>query len=47
MGWSESQDLLCIQDDGTVLFYNVFGEPQQSKTFTMGTVSNKRQTLHF
>lgn len=34
MGWSDSEELLCIQDDGVVLRYDLFGKFQHS--FTMG-----------
>ena len=25
ISWSSSEDLICIQDDGTVLIYDIFG----------------------
>ena len=25
ISWSASEDLICIQDDGTVLIYDIFG----------------------
>ena len=34
MGWSCVEDLVCVQDDGSVLIYDVFGSFK--KTFTMG-----------
>jgi vacuolar protein sorting-associated protein 16 len=34
MGWSDSEELLCIQDDGLVLIYNIFGQYQHK--FSMG-----------
>ncbi|XP_066993326.2 vacuolar protein sorting-associated protein 16 homolog isoform X1 [Anabrus simplex] len=34
LGWSASEDLLCIQDDGSVLIYDIFGTYQH--TFSMG-----------
>lgn len=34
MGWSESEDLVCVQDDGIVLIYTMFGEYQHK--FSMG-----------
>lgn len=34
MGWSESEDLLCVQEDGVVLIYNLFGQYQHK--FSMG-----------
>ena len=34
MGWSCVEDLVCVQDDGSVLVYDIFGSFK--KTFTMG-----------
>ncbi|CRK93076.1 CLUMA_CG006503, isoform A [Clunio marinus] len=34
LGWSDSEDLLCIQEDGVVLIYNIFGQYQHK--FSMG-----------
>ncbi|XP_074759768.1 vacuolar protein sorting-associated protein 16 homolog isoform X2 [Athene noctua] len=34
LGWTASEDLLCIQDDGTVLIYNLFCEFKRH--FSMG-----------
>lgn len=34
MGWSDAEDLLCVQDDGLVLMYNMFSQYQH--TFSMG-----------
>jgi len=34
MGWSSVEDLICVQDDGSVLIYDIFGTFQ--RTFTMG-----------
>ena len=36
MGWSSTEDLLCVQDDGNVLVYDVFGT--YMRTITMGQV---------
>lgn len=36
LGWSSTEDLLCIQDDGSVLIYDMFGSYQH--TFSMGQV---------
>jgi len=36
LGWSSTEDLLCIQDDGSVLIYDMFGTYQH--TFSMGQV---------
>jgi Vps16, N-terminal region len=38
MGWSNVEDLLCIQDDGTVLVYDLFGSFKRQ--FSMGQVTN-------
>ena len=37
VGWSRNEDLLCIQEDGAVLVYDMFGNYQY--TFNMGQVS--------
>ncbi|GAB0090509.1 Vacuolar protein sorting-associated protein 16 homolog [Sergentomyia squamirostris] len=34
MGWSECEELICVQDDGLVLIYDMFGVYQH--TFSMG-----------
>lgn len=34
LGWSSTEDLLCIQEDGSVLIYDMFGSYQH--TFSMG-----------
>lgn len=34
MGWSDSEQLLCVQESGDVLIYDMFGAYQ--KTFNMG-----------
>lgn len=34
LGWSDAEELLCVQDDGLVLIYNMFGQYQH--TFSMG-----------
>lgn len=34
MGWSDCEELLCVQDDGVVLRYDMFGKFLHS--FTMG-----------
>lgn len=34
MGWSDSEELLCVQEDGLVLIYNIFGQYQHK--FSMG-----------
>lgn len=42
MGWSVSEDLLCVADDGSVLVYDIHGAIK--KTLTMGQVS---EIIHF
>lgn len=37
MGWSHQEELLCIQEDGQVLRYDMFGTYQH--TFSMGEVN--------
>lgn len=37
LGWSVSDELLCIQEDGTVLIYDLFGSFKRH--FSMGQVS--------
>lgn len=34
MGWSDTEELLCVQDDGLVIIYDMFGE--EKHTFSMG-----------
>lgn len=36
-GWSQQEELLCVQDDGMVLIYDMFGTYQH--TFSIGNVS--------
>lgn len=37
MGWSSTEDLICVQDDGSVLKYDIFGTYQH--TFSMRQVN--------
>ena len=39
MGWSVTEDLLCVADDGTVMVYDIHGAIK--KTLSMGQVSVK------
>ena len=39
MGWSITEDLLCVADDGTVMVYDIHGAIK--KTLSMGQVSVK------
>lgn len=34
MGWSDNEELICVQDDGLVSIYDMFGNYQH--TFSMG-----------
>lgn len=36
LGWTVSDDLLCVQEDGTVLIYDLFGGFKRH--FSMGNV---------
>ena len=36
LGWSRGEDLVCVQEDGAVLLYDMFGNYQH--TFNMGQV---------
>lgn len=38
LGWSNTDDLLCVLEDGAVLMYDMFGTYQH--TFGMGQVSS-------
>ena len=46
MGWSVTEDLLCVADDGTVMVYDIHGAIK--KTLSMGQVSvkSKRKRRH-
>ena len=37
LGWTDSEMLLCVQDDGTVIEYDMFGN--LSRHFSMGQVA--------
>ena len=39
MGWSVTEDLLCVADDGTVMVYDIHGTIKE--TLSMGQVSVK------
>nr|CAG4643732.1 EOG090X01BU [Lepidurus arcticus] len=43
MGWSNTEDLLCIQDDGMVIVYNILGKYQRS--FSMGQEAKDTKVL--
>ena len=40
MGWSITEDLLCVADDGTVMVYDIHGA-NIKKTLSVGQVSVK------
>lgn len=39
MGWSSSEDLLCVQEDGNILVYNLFGASRETVQCLIGSVS--------
>lgn len=43
LGWTAGEDLLCIQEDGTVLIYDLFCEFKRH--FSMGNVSGGVQSV--
>ncbi|XP_063286281.1 vacuolar protein sorting-associated protein 16 homolog isoform X2 [Pelobates fuscus] len=43
LGWTVTEDLLCIQDDGTVLIYDIFCEFKRH--FSMGNEVKQNQVL--
>lgn len=43
MGWTDSEELLCVQDDGVVLIYNMFGQYQHK--FSMGQEANDAKVI--
>lgn len=43
MGWSDSEDLLCVQDDGTVLIHDMFGNYLHA--FSMGQEAKDTKIL--
>ncbi|KAL7029066.1 hypothetical protein ACKWTF_006087 [Chironomus riparius] len=43
MGWSDSEELLCIQENGIVLIYGLFGEFQHK--FSMGQEATDTQII--
>jgi len=45
MAWTNSDDLLCIQDDGQILLYDIFG--QFIRSFSMGSESRENKVLEF
>lgn len=38
MGWSDTEELLCVQDDATVYVYNIFGH--ETDSYSMGQEAN-------
>ncbi|XP_002734080.3 vacuolar protein sorting-associated protein 16 homolog, partial [Saccoglossus kowalevskii] len=43
LGWSSNEDLLCVQDDGSVLVYDIFGVFK--RTFSMGQEAKDMKVL--
>lgn len=43
MGWTDSEELLCVQEDGVVLIYNMFGQYQHK--FSMGPEANDTKVI--
>lgn len=43
MGWSSNEELLCLQEDGHVLIYNIFG--QTKGHFSMGKDANEAKVI--
>uniref|UniRef100_A0A336MYR0 Vacuolar protein sorting-associated protein 16 homolog n=1 Tax=Culicoides sonorensis TaxID=179676 RepID=A0A336MYR0_CULSO len=43
MGWTDTEELLCVQDDGLVLSYDMFGKFQH--TFSMGQEVNDSKVI--
>lgn len=43
MGWTDSEELLCVQEDGVVLIYNLFGQYQHK--FSMGQVVSDAKVI--
>jgi len=39
MGWSSSEDLLCVQEDGNVLIYDLFGFSKETVKCLISSVS--------
>lgn len=39
MGWSDTEDLICVQDDGLVITYSMFGE--EKHTFSMSPEASR------
>ncbi|XP_076813788.1 vacuolar protein sorting-associated protein 16 homolog [Clavelina lepadiformis] len=45
IAWTHSDELLCLQEDGQVLLYNIFGIFQ--RTFTMGMECRENKVLEY
>lgn len=43
MGWSDYEELLCVQEDGVVLIYNLYGQYQHK--FSMGQEANDTKII--
>ncbi|ODM96537.1 Vacuolar protein sorting-associated protein 16 [Orchesella cincta] len=42
MGWSSSEDLLCVQEDGNILVYNLFGASKETVQCLIGSESKEK-----
>ncbi|KAF7991263.1 hypothetical protein HCN44_002825 [Aphidius gifuensis] len=43
LGWSHQEELLCVQDDGTIIIYDLFGVYQSS--FSMGNEAKNTKVI--
>lgn len=43
MGWTDSEELLCVQEDGVILIYDMFGHYQHK--FSMGQEANDSRII--
>ncbi|XP_055906009.1 vacuolar protein sorting-associated protein 16 homolog [Eupeodes corollae] len=43
MGWSDTEDLICVQDDGLVITYTMFGE--EKHTFSMSPEASRTKVI--
>lgn len=43
MGWSDTEELICVQEDGVMLIYNLFG--QYLHKFSMGQEANDTKVI--
>lgn len=43
MGWSNDEELVCVQDDGNIIIYDMFGEEKQ--TLSMGQEASHTKVI--